>query len=681
MSVEKSTKTALTQAWMPPPRFAPNSLFDQATRHETLWSAWEKVRANNGAAGGDGVTIQRFEPTAHGRLSRLSHDLRHGHYTPGPVRRVLIPKRQGGTRPLDIPPIQDRIAQAAVAEILTPLLDAEFEDASFAYRPGRSVMQAIQRVAKHRRDGFRWVVDGDIQRYFERIPHDRLLARLERSVDDAPLLDLIGTWLEHHSLAGRGLPQGSPLSPLLANLYLDDVDEAIMGRGLRLVRFADDFVILCKNEAMAEDALARMAALLAEHGLELNAARSRITSFDQGLRFLGHLFVKGMVVKEVPPDDFPDEAALKASMALADAADEDQDLQEPGAAREAPGRWAARQRVLYVLQPGRSLSAEGESFVVREQGSALLRLAPHRVDRIELGRQVGLDAAALDLAAATDTVLLRTDGWGRALGRWTPGGSGRARRQLAQAAVALDPARRLGLARSIVGGRIQSQRTLLKRLARGRKGEDFTAGVIKAAPRLSRMARATLLNPRLDTPAALMGQEGEAAALYWPLLAASLGKPEFFGGQRRRRRGEDAMNVVLDLLSSLLARDMEVALERHGLHTGFAVLHAAEDGVEALVHDLMEEFRAPIVEACALALFGRRALERQHFEAWGDSWRLTQEGYGACIRGYEAWVARPVTGQRSGTKMVWRGVLEEQALAYAAYCEDGAAYEPYRMDY
>ncbi|MFO0371395.1 MAG: CRISPR-associated endonuclease Cas1 [Brevundimonas sp.] len=337
--------------------------------------------------------------------------------------------------------------------------------------------------------------------------------------------------------------------------------------------------------------------------------------------------------------------------------------------------------MLYVLQPGRLLTAEGESFVVREDDAALLRLAPHRVDRIEVGRQIRLDEAALDLAAATDTVLLRTDGWGRALGRWTPAGSGRARRQLAQAAVVLDPARRLELARSIVEGRILSQRTLLKRLARGRKGADFTAGVIKAAPRLRRMARAALLNPRLDTPAALMGQEGEAAALYWPLLAASLGKPEFFRGQRRRRRGEDAMNVVLDLLSGLLARDMEVALERHGLHTGFAVLHAAEDGVEALVYDLMEEFRAPLVEACALALFGRRALERQHFESWGDSWRLTQEGYGACIRGYEAWVARPVTGQRSNEKMLWRGVMEEQALAYVAYCEDGVAYEPYRMDY
>jgi CRISPR-associated protein Cas1 len=683
--VENSTKHAILQPWLEPPRFAPGGLFDRATRHDALWTAWERVRANNGAAGGDGMTVARFGQAAHGRLSRLSHDLRNGRYRPGPVRRVMIPKADGGSRPLDIPPVADRIAQAAVAQILTPLLDPEFEDASFAYRPGRSVMQAVARVAKHRREGFRWVVDGDIVRDFERIPHDRLLARLERSVEDAALVDLIGTWLEHHSHAGRGLPQGSPLSPLLANLHLDDVDGAIAGRGLRLVRFADDFLILCRDEALAEGAKQRMAALLAEHGLELNAEKSRITSFDQGVRFLGHLFVKGMVVREIPPDAMPGEDAVARAERLAATpgdAVETAAPEQPVEPRSAPGRWAARQRVMYVLQPGRLLTAEGESFVVREAEAVLVRLAPHRVDRIEVGRGVRLDDAALDLAAATDTVLLRTDGWGRALGRWTPAGSDRARRHLAQAAVALDPVRRIALARRIVGGRILAQRTLLKRLARGRRSDAFAAGVVRAAPRLRRMARAAELSPKLDTPAALTGQEGEAGAIYWPLLALSLGKPELFGGQRRRRRGEDPVNAVLDLLSSLLARDMEVALERHGLHTGFAVLHAAEDGVEALVHDLMEEFRAPVVEACALALFGRRALELRHFERWGaDGWRLTDEGYAACIRGYEAWVARPVTGQRSGEKMLWRGVMEEQALAYAAHCEDGVPYEPYRMDY
>jgi CRISP-associated protein Cas1 len=149
--------------------------------------------------------------------------------------------------------------------------------------------------------------------------------------------------------------------------------------------------------------------------------------------------------------------------------------------------------------------------------------------------------------------------------------------------------------------------------------------------------------------------------------------------------GADPLNAVLDLLSSLLARDLGVAIRRHGLHAGFSVLHSAADGVEALVFDLMEEFRAPIIEACALALFGRKALDKGSFSLWGEGekrmWRLTREGYAACIRGHEAWLARPVRGQRSGHEMLWRGVFEEQALSYADHCRGGPTYVPYRLDY
>lgn len=664
--------------------FAPGGLYDQATRHDRLWQGWEKVRANNGAGGGDGMTVARFAEGAHGRIAKLSHELRYGRYQPSPARRVLIPKSNGSTRPLDIPAIADRVVQAAVAITLTPLLEREFEDSSFAYRPGRSVMDAVARVAKHRRDGFRWVVDGDITRYFERIPHDALLNRLDLSVADPALVDLVGMWLEHHDHAGRGVPQGSPLSPLLANLYLDGVDEAMEQRGMRLVRFADDFLVLCRDEALARDAMARIAALLAEHGLELNAEKSRITSFDQGVRFLGHLFVKGMVVKELSLDDTPAEDAITAAEALnalAGAASPKEGEDEEPEEKAAPDRWAARQRLVYVLEPRRRVTAKGESFLVTDGEAELARVPPRRVDRIELARGVEVDAAALELAAAHGTVIAMVDGWGRTLGHWQSAGSRRAARQLAQAAAVLDPRRRLAVARSIVAGRILSQRTLLKRLSRGKPPEAFVAGVVECAPRLRRMVRGAELSPRLSDVPALLGQEGEAAALYWPLLAASLNQPEIFRGPRRRRQGEDPMNIVLDLLSSFLARDLAVAAERHGLHTGFGVLHAAEDGVDALVFDLMEEFRAPIVEACALAMFGRKALTLVDFEPRGEGWRLGQSGYAGCVRGYEAWMARPVRGQRSGETMLWRGVMEEQCLAFAAFCEEQLPYSPYRMDY
>lgn len=657
-----------------------DSLFDRATRWETLWQGWEKVRANNGAAGGDNMPVGRFESGAQGRVSQLSHALRTGRYRPSPARRVYIPKDSGGTRPLDIPAVVDRIVHAAVAITLTPLLEAEFEDSSFAYRPGRSVAQAVARVSALRRAGYTHVVDGDIKRYFENVPHERLLKRLEDLTADPSLVDLVGIFLEHHSHKGLGLPQGSPLSPLLANLYLDDVDEAIESKGVRLVRFADDFLLLCKSELTARGARDEVAELLAIEGLELNLEKSRIVSFDQGVRFLGHLFVKGMVWKEVSADDTPSEDAIEEAERLNALAAKGE---LPAAVEEeeqaSPGRFAPRQRVVYMLEPDRMLTAEGESFVVREgDGLEVVRLPHRRVDRIEMSIATTLTGAALDLAGATDTTIARVDGFGRTLGLYTPTeGDDRAARQLAQASHIINPAKRLALARIIVAGRIQSQRTHLKRLTRGRPDAE----VAVVAPKFARMVRAAALSPRLDSIDKLMGQEGEAAALYWPMIARQVEDADIFGGKRKSREGRDPLNAVLDILSHLLARDLGVVIRRVGLHPGFGILHATEDGREALVYDLMEEFRAPIIEACALALFGRKALTLESFTRWGTMMRLTREGQAACIRGYEAWLTRPVRGQRSGVEKLWRGIFEEQAESLSQSFEGGMTYEPYRLDY
>lgn len=228
----------------PGPRPGRHALYDTATRLDSLERAWQRVRANAGAAGGDGLTVAQFDQAAAARLLSLHKALRDGSYAPGPVRRVSIPKRGGGERVLTIPCVADRVIHTAVVAALVPVLEPGFEDVSFAYRPGRSVAQAVARVQALRDSGHTWVVDADIERYFDRVPHGPLLGVLETVVDDPALLDLIALWLEHAGDQGAGLPQGSPLSPLLSNLYLDSLDEdslaAAFGRGVRLVRYADD---------------------------------------------------------------------------------------------------------------------------------------------------------------------------------------------------------------------------------------------------------------------------------------------------------------------------------------------------------------------------------------------------------------------------------------------------------
>ena len=194
---------------------------------------------------------------------------------------------------LAVPSVTDRILQASVTLILDELLDPFMSDASFGYRPGRSVEHAVARVMTYRLWGSRWVVDGDIEAYFDEIPHGPLMKTLEQHIQCMSTLQLIKNWLSSFSRSGHGIAQGSPLSPLLANLYLDDVDKKIHTRRARLVRFADDFVLLSRTEALANKAKQRIEKLLEEKGLRLNDAKTKIISFSDGFEFLGYIFRDG----------------------------------------------------------------------------------------------------------------------------------------------------------------------------------------------------------------------------------------------------------------------------------------------------------------------------------------------------------------------------------------------------
>lgn len=656
-------------------------LFAQIVRLQTLEAAWEKVRANHGAAGGDGMTVEEFDIDLPTRLVRLQLGLMHGTYRPGRLRRIDVAKDDGGTRPLAIPPVVDRVAQTAAALVLTPLLDPEMHDDSFAYRPGRSVQMAVARVAQYRRQGYDWVVDGDIERYFERVPHERLLERLAHAVAEPAVLDLIELWLESFSDMGLGLPQGAPLSPLLANLYLDDVDERIATRGVRLVRFADDFLLMCRSAAAAEGARDRMAALLAEHGLRLHPDKTRIVPFEQGFRFLGHLFVRSLVVKPVAEeaaDLTPDEALVLARHPAAQASPDPQDDRAPN--DRAPNDWdrAPGLRVLYVARRSRTLTRRNQAFAVTEDGAELLAIPPARVDRIELGPGCEADDDVLRHALAHGVDVALVDGWGETVGTLERPAGPRAGLHLAQARLALDPAARLDMARRIVDGRLRNQRALLRRLNRKRADADVT----DAALALNRLIRK--LGAAADVPE-LMGLEGAAAAAYWPALGRCLEQGWKFD-KRRRRPPPDPVNLVISYLSAVLHRDLAAFVVRHGLHPGFGALHTPRDGAHACVSDLIEEFRAPLVEGLAVYLFNNRILSREHFltgedGADGDGiCRIQSDGRDRLIRGYEGWLDRAVKGP-SGDRMLWRRVMEAQVVAYARHALGEAEYQPFVMDY
>jgi RNA-directed DNA polymerase len=279
------------------------SLMDKVYAPTTLEAAWEKVWANDGAAGVDGQSIERFAAGAELYLTELTTALREGRYRPQPIKRVEIPKGDGKTRPLGIPTVKDRIVQTAVKFVLEPIFEATFHPSSYGFRPGRGCHDALREVAGLIEEGHTFAVDADFASYFDTIPHERLMQRVEEHVSDGRILGLLRSWLEQDILRDmqrwtptEGTPQGAVISPLLANIYLHPLDERMAARGYRMVRYADDFVVMCKSREEAEAALAEIRAWVADNGLRLHPDKTHVGDCRQpgeGFEFLGYRFEAG----------------------------------------------------------------------------------------------------------------------------------------------------------------------------------------------------------------------------------------------------------------------------------------------------------------------------------------------------------------------------------------------------
>jgi RNA-directed DNA polymerase len=279
------------------------SLVDKAIRPTTLEAAWRKVERNKGAAGVDGQGIERFAAGAERYLAELHENLKNGSYRPSPVRRVDIPKGGGQTRPLGIPTIKDRIVQTALKMTIEPIFEVQFRPGSYGFRPGRGCKDALREVDRLLKEGFTHVVDADLKSYFDTIPHDKLMARVGKTISDGRVLTMIDGFLRQEIMSDMarwlpttGTPQGAVLSPLLANIYLHPLDLLMEQNGGRMVRYADDFVILCQTEAEAVAALREVKAWTTANGLTLHPDKTRIVDCrqsGQGFDFLGYRFEAG----------------------------------------------------------------------------------------------------------------------------------------------------------------------------------------------------------------------------------------------------------------------------------------------------------------------------------------------------------------------------------------------------
>ncbi len=262
-----------------------------------VFEAWRAVRRNRGAAGIDKVSIQMFEKNLDANLDRLMRELKDGSFQPLPARRVYIPKDAKATkfRPLGIPAVRDRVAQEVLRRLLDPVFEAKFHDHSYGFRQGRSCHDAVQQVTEIGRQGYRHVLDADISGFFDNLSHTAIMRELSAEVADGNILRLVEKFLKAGVMEGgrlqrpqKGTPQGGVASPLLANIALNILDWHLHEHGYRFVRYADDFVVLCRSESEAKEALALTEAFVADRlGLSLSPEKTTVTRFHEGFTFLG----------------------------------------------------------------------------------------------------------------------------------------------------------------------------------------------------------------------------------------------------------------------------------------------------------------------------------------------------------------------------------------------------------
>jgi RNA-directed DNA polymerase len=276
------------------------SLWDKVYSPRNLLSAFAKVKASAGGPGADHVTIEQFERRLDENLATLHDSLRGGNFSPQVILRAWIPKPGSkDKRPLGIPTVRDRVVQAALRNALEPIFERDFAAHSYGFRPGRGCQDALRRVDSLLKQGYTWVVDADLKSYFDTIPHDKLLELVRAKVADSKVLTLLEAFLTQRIMEGlkdwtpeEGAPQGAVISPLLSNIYLDPLDHLMAERGFEMIRYADDFVVMCRSETEARQALATIQAWVAEADLVLHPEKTRVVAVtaDTGFDFLGYHF-------------------------------------------------------------------------------------------------------------------------------------------------------------------------------------------------------------------------------------------------------------------------------------------------------------------------------------------------------------------------------------------------------
>lgn len=611
-----------------------------------------------------------------------------GRYRPPELRGYLLPKHNGGVRPLAVPPRPDRVLQRAVQQCLAQGIERLFSRGSHGYRPGRSRITAADAIRAAWDQGYRWVYESDVRDFFDSVDLNRLRERLRALYGDDPVVDAVINWMhapvrfDGQRIERRnGLPQGSPLSPLMANLMLDDFDSDMQAAGFHLIRFADDFIVMCKDPDEAKRAGETASASLAEHGLELHPDKTRITAISEGFRYLGYLFVNDMVLDvsgrhgegidpaQVPPNSWLANLASHRAQPVARRPQLDE-LIARVAHREpvAIGERDQSGTLLCVTGPPGVVVTRNKHLQVLRDDRVLHHLPWSGVEAVLLFGNHQITTQAMHEALRLDCPIHLATGMGTYRGQlW----SGSPRDQgtalwLRQAALFGDPDQALIPAIEVVESRLRHMRETLRQ--RNAAGDDSGQQLDAALRALRSCTRAERLR----------GIEGNATRAYY-LRLGSLLPPEFAFERRSRRPPRDPFNVLLSLGYTLLYGYTDCMIRTAGLLPWHGFYHQGRGRHAALASDLMEPFRH-LVERAAMTIVLRKELRPEDF---------SNSPAGACIiaaaarRKYLALLIHrletPIKGLGDDQPATVMTHLYRQALSLRTWIRGDGPFRPWRV--
>jgi CRISPR-associated protein Cas1 len=696
--------------------------FRQFLALDNFRRAWGKVAANQGCAGVDQQTIPQFAQQSSFFLKQLIQDLEQGAYHPMPLRPLWIPKKSGGWRSLAVSTVRDRIVQQALLQVLYPLLEPQFESCSFAYRPGRSHKLAVQQVDFWHRRGFEWLLNADVVDYFENVQHLRLLAEVQERLHEPKFLKLIEQWITAGILTSqgmvlptRGVSQGAVISPILANVYLDDFDERLLKTRLKLVRFADDFVVMGRSEQQIITAKEQVAQLLGQMGLELHPEKTRITNFARGFQFLGHRFVGNLVVETSKEEraQAPKPKTHQASelpLVYADLPSEPNLIQQAmlekieelkAAHREIPPplfvvlgyrvreekpvaissmecMWREGMATLYLVHQGSTLRKEQGRFVV--EGEQAVEIPIVEVERILVLGHIQLTTAAIETCLEEQIPVTFCSQSGDYKGHLWSAEFCDLETEAAQFQRRQDEAFRFAVAQQVILGKLANARHLLLRLNRKRQLVEVSNGIEQLSQDLESVRGLEQKTDQAATLDQLRGHEGAAAVRYFTALGQLITHEGFSLTGRTRRPPKDPVNALLSFGYTLLYNNVLSLLLAEGLNPYLGNLHGSERKEAFLAFDLMEEFRSPIVDTLVMRLVNQKVLRPTDFTWFNPEGGvyLADTARRVFLKHFEERISSLITHPDVTQPVSYRRVIQLQIQRYKRTLLEGIPYESFR---